>query len=483
MAYFNAQGQGRVGWKSGVIAPTPVNVSSLWTSIYSVYNADAVGSSSLKTSLVAVYNGESNTNDSFGTNNGTAVGGLTYTTGKIGNAFQFNGSNAYVSIPNTTNQLNFTGDFSISLWVNYNTTAASIEVFLANMKAGGSFGSGYAFYTDTTKMYFELYSQSVNNSFAIPFSPSINTWYHIVATRKRSTETKIYINGALQSGTYSYNNPTLDPTYQSGQEYNIGAYILPQRYFSNIRIDAVNIWQKELTSTEVTELYNSGNGAQYITDSFYKPTTNDALNTYNGTAQGGLTYGVGKVGTAFQFNGSNAYVQLGDVMDVGTSSWSYSYWFNSPNAAANQMVFSKALAGSSIGRVWSSVENNRVSFNFQADSSNIITTQMAASNIANNTWYHVVLVLDRTDKLKMYINGALYPITVFTGTNNLTPYTSTNYNTTHPFRIGAYTSGDNTTPIVFFNGQIDAFNAWNRVLTQSEITELYNSGNGKQYPN
>jgi hypothetical protein len=107
---------------------------------------------------------------------------------------------------------------------------------------------------------------------------------------------------------------------------------------------------------------------------------------------------------------------------------------------------------------------------------------MAASNITNNTWYHVVLVLDRTDKLKMYINGGLYPVTVG-GTNNLIPYASTNYNTTHPFRIGSYTSSDNTTPIIFFNGKIDAFNAWNRVLTQSEITELYNSGNGKQYPN
>jgi len=113
---------------------------------------------------------------------------------------------------------------------------------------------------------------------------------------------------------------------------------------------------------------------------------NDSFGSNNGTPVGGLTYTTGKIGNAFNFNGTTSYVQLGDVMDVGTSSWSYSFWFNTPNAAPNQMVFSKSLAGSSIGRVWSSVENNRVSFNFQADSSNIITTQMAASNIANNTW-------------------------------------------------------------------------------------------------
>jgi hypothetical protein len=481
MTYFNAQGQGRVGWKSGVIAPTPVNVSSLWTSIYSVYNADSVGSSSLKTSLVAAYNGESNTNDSFGTNNGTAVGGLTYTTGKIGNAFQFNGSNAYVSIPNTTNQLNFTGDFSISLWVNYNTTAASIEVFLTNMKAGGSFGSGYAFYTDTTKMYFGLYSQSVNNSFGIPFSPSINTWYHIVATRKRSTDTKIYINGALQSGTYSYNNPTLDPTYQSGQEYNIGVYILPQRYFSNIRIDAVNIWQKELTSTEVTELYNSGNGAQYITDSFYKPTTNDALNTYNGTAVGGLTYGVGKVGTALQFNGSNAYVSIPNTSNQFnfTGDFSVSMWVNFSNVASSvDSLFSNFIGGSTYGYGYIILRQSN-NWYFQINAGNGTTVSRMSMTFNNNTWYHFTLTKKASNEVKMYVNGTQGSISTQSAGTVPSPMTLLNptYQSNQSYNIASHS------PSVFMNGKIDAVNVWNKELTASEITELYNSGNGKQYPN
>jgi hypothetical protein len=31
--------------------------------------------------------------------------------------------------------------------------------------------------------------------------------------------------------------------------------------------------------------------------------------------------------------------------------------------------------------------------------------------------------------------------------------------------------------------KLDAIGVWNRVLTATEVTELYNSGNGKQYPN
>jgi hypothetical protein len=84
--------------------------------------------------------------------------------------------------------------------------------------------------------------------------------------------------------------------------------------------------------------------------------------------------------------------------------------------------------------------------------------------------------------LKIYLNGTIQTTTDLSSINNMNSYPVVNYNNNCPFRIGSYTSADNTTPSALFNGQIDAFNAWNRVLTQSEITELYNSGNGKQYP-
>ena len=221
-------------------------------------------------------------------------------------------------------------------------------------------------------------------------------------------------------------------------------------------------------NTGIYAAYNAENNA------------NDALLVNNGTAQGGLTYGVGKVGTAFQFNGSNAYVQLGDVMDVGTSSWSYSMWFN-VSTTNNSMLFSKVKNGPSAGRIWAGTNLNKVYFAFETTGGNIAIE--TTSNISINTWYHVTFVLDRNDKLKMYLNGTLSSVNVFLGTNNLIPYSLVDFNTNHPFRIGAFTDIDNTTPIALFNGKIDAFNIYNRVLTQSEITELYNSGNGKQYPN
>jgi len=476
------------------------NPTSVWNLLAAAYNADTIASSSLKTSLYAVYNGESNANDSFGTKNGTAVGGVTYSTGKIGNAFTLNGTNAYVSIPRTANEFDFTGDFSINVWIKPTANSATNKILQNFYGTSTTNRYGYNLYLQSGLVRFATYKGNTGalSASIIAQAPTTivgGTWYHIVITKATSNAFKIYINGVLQTLTVIEGDLSFTPVYSSSNQVNIGSGFnngVRSEYF-NGQIDALNIWTKELTASEVSELYNSGNGAQYITTDFYKPTANDALGTYNGTAQGGLTYGLGKVGTAFQFNGTNAHVQLGDVMDIGLSSWSYAFWLkaNVLNPSTYQTVFSKSRSAGVTGRIWCTMYGNNLQFNFHSGLNNggdVIHTQSVLSfNI--NTWYHIVCVLDRNDKLKMYINGSLATTNVVLAdqatlaSNNLIPYLNVNYDTNIPFRIGSYTAADNATPSGFFNGSIDGFSVWSRVLTASEISELYNSGNGKQYPN
>lgn len=211
--------------------------------------------------------------------------------------------------------------------------------------------------------------------------------------------------------------------------------------------------------------------------------TNDSLGTYNGTAQGGLTYTTGKSGNGFNFNRTTAYVDMGDVMDVGTSSWTYSMWFNPTEIFFTSVLFSKTIAAGVRGRVFGYIDNYKLTFCFDADATNVIIVETPALTINNtNTWYHAVFMLDRSDKLKVYLNGSVVTLTTINGTNNLTPYSATNYNTNNPFRIGAYTNADNVTPSSFYGGLLDEFNVWNRVLTPTEITELYRCGSGSFYP-
>ena len=472
MAYTNNNGQTRIGVR---IVPQ-VNASSLWNSIYSVYNADAVGSSSLKTSLFAAYNGESNANDSFGSNNGTPQGGLTYGTGKIGNAFQFNGTNAYVDY--SADAFKFTSNYSVSFW--YNASSTSFQSLIdCYSNVGGK--RGWAIQNTGTAINFKTFKDNVTYS-DLNYTISTNTWYHVSVVRKSGVSSKIYLNGALvvsdsvtTDQNYLSNYSLIGAINDNGTLYN----------YTSGKLDAVNVWNKELTQSEITELYNSGNGAQYIGDNFYKPTTNDVLGTNNGTAQGGLTYGVGKVGTAFVGNGTNAYITLANNSFKFTNSQSFSIstWVNITNSNVSNIIFSSWLFSGSQGYGWllrtspySSTQCNLAFITDWQGGSGTPIPLSVSNAFTINTWVFVTATRNgSTGVEKIYVNGSQI------ATRTLTPnylYTS---NTVYPSILAQ--KYDSSSVSGYLNGKIDELNIWTKELTSTEVTELYNSGNGKQYPN
>jgi len=485
--YFSDKTSDRAGIESNInsyysIYPNP---TSVWNLLAAAYSADTTASSSLKTSLFAAYNGESNTNDSFGTNNGTAVGGLTYSTGKIGNAFVFNGSNSYVSLPN--NSLNsLTSDFSVSGWLYMPANTSNLYcVLLSNVSNDYTTGKGWSIFTYGNNIYFDVYYSGVYqnpNSVYVRLQANNtltnNAWNHIAIARKNSTSSKIYINGSLVGSNTSTQNPatpTAAITPTIGVLSSVGVGNPLSSYAPNgTKIDALSVWNKELTASEVSELYNSGNGAQYITDNFYKPTTNDALGTNNGTAVGGLTYGLGKVGTAFVGNGTNAYVSLPNTSGQFNfaGDFSVSMWFRSSNLSTSRYAVGNYKAGGSYGYGWVLYYTGSGGFAFDVRNNNNINQVAKLLPLLTNTWYHVVAVRKMGQIHKLYVNGV----------DQLAPQTDGNVN-----NIAAYTANQpmNICGIDLFPAlcDLDGVNMWNRTLTQSEVTELYNSGNGKQYPN
>jgi len=225
------------------------------------------------TSLIAVYKGESNANDSLGMYNGTAVGGLTYSGGKSGNAFTFNGTNAYVSLPNNT--FKFTSDFSVSFWF-YCKVSANVQTLINGYDYTGSLSGGWALTSFSAgQMEFQVYvnTQAASKSrYQVPFSTSTynNQWVHITLTRSLSTSTKIYINGTQASGSFIKGDVTDNPTYLTNCYSEIGGDYTTASGLINpcdngTKIDEVNVWTKALTATEVTELYNAGTGKFYPT--------------------------------------------------------------------------------------------------------------------------------------------------------------------------------------------------------------------------
>lgn len=222
--------------------------------------------STLLTNLYAVYKGENNANDSLGVYNASAIGGLTYTTGKNGNAFTFNGINSSVNAAN--NSFNFSSDFSICLWLYLTDSLVNQDLF-SNADLVSSVDRGYrlSFRGPTNFIRFSIYDGSIVNLDTTTSAIPLNTWTHVVATRKASTGSKIYINGTLSTSNTSVVNPNYTGTFAPC----IGVYkstTTPStlNYLTNgSKIDEFAIWNKELTSTEITDLYNSGAGKFYPT--------------------------------------------------------------------------------------------------------------------------------------------------------------------------------------------------------------------------
>jgi len=229
--------------------------------------ASSGAKSTLLNNLFAVYKAESNANDSLGVYNGTANGGVTYSAGKSGNAFTFNGTTAYVSLP--TNQFKFTTDFSINVWSNFSGNTIDIQTIFANLTYDGTYGYGYFLYYYNNTLTFQISNNSGSVLLNYTTASLFNSWNNIVIIRKLSTGTKMYINGTLVASNSNVQNPnyhaTMTPSI-GATNYGPTFANLVQYYASNgSKIDELNVWNKELTETEVTNLYNSGTGKFYPT--------------------------------------------------------------------------------------------------------------------------------------------------------------------------------------------------------------------------
>jgi hypothetical protein len=228
------------------------------------------------TDLVAYYAFQSNANDSVGGKNGTIVNSPTFTTGINGNAINFgnDSSTRWVNVPddNDFSFTNGTADVpaSISLWANFSSFSTGAN-FLIN-KRGATSGTDewqIARSFSTNVITFTIFSliNSANISINFPFS-TLNTWVHIVATYNGNgshTGMKLYLNGTLQTttnasaGTY-IRTPNGTAVVRMGQAGWDTSNPLKHRGL----LDEVAIWKnRELTATEVAELYNTGTGKFY----------------------------------------------------------------------------------------------------------------------------------------------------------------------------------------------------------------------------
>jgi hypothetical protein len=185
-------------------------------------------------------------------------------------ALDFDGTNDNVSANGVASELASSNNLplSVSAWV-YPEDGTKKQLVFGFFKRSNSFANGPSVLYGGTDLKFAYYNQTLT---AVDTSSTyaINNWHHVVLTIGSDRDGVLYVNGS-SAATFSsaFNSGALD-MFSIAVDYDeteISATAGdPAEYFDG-KMDEVAVWNDELTSAEVTAIYNSGNMLNVSSDS------------------------------------------------------------------------------------------------------------------------------------------------------------------------------------------------------------------------
>lgn len=191
----------------------------------------------------------------------------------------------------------------------------------------------------------------------------------------------------------------------------------------------------------------------------------------HGSLKNGATYGAGKVGRSFSFDGVDdfALVPGSTALNLAGDMTIEGWIKHSANSAQEPTIIAKRSADNlNTAYVVFLLADGRLSF--ASCLSGVWTTVSAPTPLALNVWNHVAVTLTG-GQICFYVNGQLANTLAFTATRPTIP---------EPVTIGASLTSINTeaNPIGEFPGSIDELSLYNRALGDIEISTIHLAGAG-----
>jgi hypothetical protein len=224
--------------------------------------------------LVGYWPFSGNANDESGNGNNGVVSGATLTTDRFGNvneSYYFNGTTSGIQINNTllSNQAH---SYTYNFWCLLETTDSSDNGYTifddcdSNQWYGkGRFFLGSQLFTGKPAFQFrEYYNSPIDNSF------TSNVWINYSCVFDYENQViKLYKNGVLvntqsyEPGSYTVGNrKTQFGRCETPIEYVAGSYFTGHWLG---KIDDIGLWNRALTTQEITNLYNSVSSNECLT--------------------------------------------------------------------------------------------------------------------------------------------------------------------------------------------------------------------------
>jgi len=416
-----------------------------------------------------------NTTDSSGQENNGSVIGATFSTGRWDKGYSFDGSNDYISITqNNVLNMPLAGNFSFSVWTKLLDAGTYQRIINKGNVIAGTPGIGWeSLLTDNDALYFAINNKTggTYTQINVPYYTSCNggscynQWTHIAGVWNGNV-LNLYVNGVSYgtssaiTGFYNYSNAV---------NMFIGRRSSDITQFVNGSIDEVRIYNRTLSADEVKELYlskglvghwkmDSGTGSNSAT------ATDSSGYDNTGTVTGATFTNEGRFKEAYHFSTDSPYIRLLNTNVLNsTGNKTISAWIK-PRICSEPVGTQCRVYSGSSGNGLLSMFQSQVNQKIYCEMKNSTGSYKQATTLSaleENKWRFATCTYNYSS-ICMWLDGQLEQCTAV---GTVPSPAAGSY-----FYIGTH-DGSNA---YNFNGTIDEVRVYNRALSSTEISQLYN---------
>lgn len=273
--------------------------------------------------------------------------------------------------------------------------------------------------------------------------------------KKISSDNNILSINASLIDNLSEIQTTYDMNYPSFEFISNGSqwYILSQPEESPTTVSTDNLigWWKLDETSDGTAADSSSSGQ-------------------DGTLNGGLSFSgctlSGQVGNALDFDGSNDYISTSDnFYDMGSNTnFTLMAWVKADSSGTRSILY-KGGSGTSTYGYWFYVNGNFVTFSMNGNSASSAKSSSRNGGVFDGNWHHVAITNNRTGSghVTYYSDGVSIGVEDFSSETG-------SLDNGFLLSIGARNTGG-----LEYDGGIDDVRVYNKVLSTSEISTIYNA--------